>query len=114
MIETSCHCGAVRLQVASAPAKVNECQCLICSRYGVRWAYYASTDVTISAPDAGTATYQWGKRSIVFHRCPNCGCVSHWSAVDPSYGRMGVNARLMPQEVQEAAKVVQLEPGGPE
>ena len=112
MIEASCHCGAVRLRVASAPTDLNECQCSICSRYGVRWAYYAVDDVEISAPETGTATYAWGKRSIVFHRCPTCGCVSHWSAVDPAYRRMGVNARLMAWEVQEAATVRQDE--GPE
>lgn len=105
MIEASCHCGAVRLRIASAPTELNECLCSICSRYGVRWAYYATGDVEISVPETGTDTYLWGKRSTVFHRCPTCGCVSHWSAVDPARDRVGVNARLMPRHVRKTATV---------
>jgi hypothetical protein len=45
-----------------------------------------------------TDRYLWGDRSIEFHRCQNCGCVTHWAAVDQRADRMGVNARLMRPE----------------
>ncbi len=35
----------------------------------------------------------------------NCGCVSHWVAMDPEVDVMGVNARLMDPEVLAAARV---------
>ena len=38
---------------------------------------------------------KWGERSIEFHRCKSCGCLTHWSAVDRGTNRMGVNARLI-------------------
>jgi len=41
MIEASCHCGLVHLEVAQPPAAVNECTCSICRRYGTLWAYYS-------------------------------------------------------------------------
>jgi hypothetical protein len=50
------------------------------------------------APDPSTDVYTWGGWSIEFHRCRNCGCVSHWVAADRKRNRMGVNARLMPPE----------------
>jgi hypothetical protein len=102
MIKASCHCGAVTLEIAAAPTEVTDCNCSICRRYGVRWAYYSPKDVTVSALQP-TDTYMWDDRSIVFHRCANCGCVSHWSSVDPARDHMGVNARLMePGEVAGA------------
>ena len=38
MIEASCHCGAVRLEIDSPPDEVTDCHCSICRRYGALWA----------------------------------------------------------------------------
>jgi hypothetical protein len=35
MIEASCHCGAVRLEIDSPPAEVTDCHCSICRRYRI-------------------------------------------------------------------------------
>jgi hypothetical protein len=37
MIESSCHCAAVQLEIDSAPETVTDCNCSICRRYGVLW-----------------------------------------------------------------------------
>jgi hypothetical protein len=47
----------------------------------------------------------WGDKDLEFHRCRTCGCITHWSSVDSSYTRMGVNARLMAPEVLSATPV---------
>lgn len=114
MINASCHCGSLRLEVDAAPAEVTECNCSICRRYGVLWAYFATEQVRVQPPGAATDTYSWDDASIVFHRCPTCGCVSHWAPVDPARGRMGVNARLMPREVLAGARVRHLDGAGTE
>ena len=108
MIQAACHCGAVALDLAEAPSEVTECNCSICRRYGVLWAYYAPEDVEVRA-DNGTDRYLWNDRSIAFHRCRTCGCVSHWSAVDPARNRMGVNARLIAPEIVGGARVRHLD-----
>ncbi|NGM48586.1 hypothetical protein G5B46_03085 [Caulobacter sp. 602-2] len=41
MIRTSCHCGAVGFAIETAPTEVTQCNCSICRRYGVLWAYYS-------------------------------------------------------------------------
>ena len=105
MIESSCHCGAVKLEVQSLPEEVNECNCSICRRYGVLWAYYSPAQVRIIAKKGATDCYLWGEKSIEFHRCQSCGCVTHWAAVDPHADRMGVNARLMAPEILENARL---------
>ena len=104
MIVSSCHCGSAKLEILTAPDEVNECNCSICRRYGVLWAYYSPAHVCIIAKSA-TDRYLWGEKSIEFHRCQNCGCVTHWAAVDRGADRMGVNARLMAPETLAAARV---------
>ncbi len=103
MIEGSCHCGAVRFQTNCAPEVVADCNCTICRRYGALWAYYSPKEVQVTK-DA-TDIYMWGRRRLEFHRCKRCGCVTHWEAVDKTYNRMGVNARLMTPEVLAHARV---------
>ena len=109
MIEASCHCGHVKLRVTESPETVTECNCSICRRYGVLWAYYPPAQVRVVTGGDSTAVYMWSDRSIEFHRCRNCGCVTHWAPVDKSSDRMGVNARLMPLEVLAGARVRQFD-----
>lgn len=94
-IDASCHCGAIRLTLQAPPENLTDCNCSICRRYGVLWAYYSPRDVRIVAATGATDIYMWGDRSLQFHRCKTCGCVTHWAAVDPESNRMGINARLM-------------------
>jgi hypothetical protein len=106
VIEGSCHCGAVTLAVESAPVQVTDCNCSICRRYGVLWAYYSPKQVQVTG---ATQTYEWDDKSLKFHRCTVCGCVTHWSPNDPARDRMGVNARLLAPEVLGAATVRMLD-----
>jgi hypothetical protein len=102
MIEASCHCGAVRIEVESPPGQLTSCNCSICRRLGTLCAYYAPAQVRVTG---STATYRWGDRSMDFHRCPTCGCHTHWTPVDPAGDRMGVNARLMDPAVVAGARI---------
>jgi len=108
MIRTSCHCGAVGFAIETAPTEVTQCNCSICRRYGVLWAYYPLAAVR-RAEDGPTDTYEWDDRSIAFHRCRACGCVTHWSSNDPGRDKIGINARLMEPQVLAAARVRRLD-----
>ena len=104
-IEASCHCGAVRLVIDTAPAEITECNCSICRRYGTLWAYYPTGAVRFEPAPPATDTYMWDDRSIAFHRCRTCGCATHWWPVaDWRDDRMGINARLMDPAVVAAAR----------
>ena len=107
MIESSCVCGAVRLAISRAPDEVTDCNCTMCRRYGALWAYYSPKDVTV--PSGLTDTFARGPKLSHFHRCKICGCVTHWAALDKTYDRMGVNARLMEPEVLARARVLRFD-----
>ena len=85
--------------------EVNDCNCSICRRYGALWAYYPRFAGAVRGRDRASRHLPLGDRSLEFHRCRTCGCVTHWSAVDRTYERMGVNARLMAPEVLAAVPV---------
>ena len=104
MLTASCHCGEVRVEAPRKPRTLTSCNCSICRRYGTLWAYYTPKQVRITET-VPTQIYQWDDRSLSFHRCAECGCVTHWSPVDPSHNRMGVNVRLLTPAVLAAARV---------
>ena len=90
------------VEVDEAPAEVTCCNCSICRRSGVLWAYFQPSQVAVSGP---TDSYVWGDRTLALHRCRTCGLISHWSAFDPAYDRMGVNARLFDPDILAAASI---------
>lgn len=114
MIEASCLCGAVTMEVAQAPDRVTSCACSACRRLGTLWAYYPSDQVRISGRTAAYARHDLGEPPMLaFHHCPVCGCTTHWAALEPGRTRMGVNARLMAPEVVEAAGLQRIDGPGP-
>ncbi len=106
MIEGTCHCGAVKIEVESAPTELTSCNCSICRRTGALWCYFAPASVRVAG---STAKYVWGDKTLELHHCATCGCVTHWSPLDPATDRMGVNARLMAPDVVAAARIRRLD-----
>ena len=94
MLSGSCHCGAVRVEVPRRPRRLTDCNCSICRRYGVLWAYYPADSVNIVCADDALDAYSWGTKELRFVRCATCGCLMAWVGVEPREGaRIGVNAR---------------------
>ena len=105
MITGSCHCGQVRWTFNGRPDSATACNCTVCRRYGVLWAYdYDGEAITVIGP---TRTYLTGDKSIGFHFCDTCACVAYWRALTPGKDgrrRIAVNLRLAePQDVADIA-----------
>lgn len=111
-IKGSCHCGAVTIEVPSLPESLNDCNCSICRRYGTLWAYYTPQEVRIDYGQAEPDRYIWGDRMLYFNRCKGCGCVTHWSDVEGTRNRMGVNARMLPVELLHQVRIRQSDNAG--
>ena len=90
-LKVACHCGAVSIHLADAPTEITECNCSLCRRYGARWAYYPRHQAVVHG---STDHYRWDQKTLEFHRCQICGCLTHWAARDER-DRIGVNANLL-------------------
>ena len=87
----SCHCGAVKLELHDAPVEASECNCSLCRRIAGLWHYCSPARLTVKGQLAG---YVQGERTLTTWHCGTCGCVTHWTAIDPGYDRIGVNLRM--------------------
>ncbi|WP_426338987.1 GFA family protein [Pseudoduganella sp. S-14] len=105
ILNGSCHCGAITIEVPDAPAYLIDCNCSICRRTRALWAFYPEQAVRIAGEPAHTEDYVWGDKSLRTVRCRSCGCVTHWKSLKPNDdGRMGVNmANFAPDAVATMA-----------
>ena len=103
-ILATCHCGAVTLRLPAAPARITQCNCSLCRRYGVLWAYYPIAEIGIAATSP-TDTYAWNGRHVDFHRCATCGCLTHWQPRKAGRETLGINARLLDPALLAAAEI---------
>lgn len=105
MLQGSCHCGNVRWRFDGTPDGATACNCTVCRRYGVLWAYdYEGERITTLGE---TRAYTWGDQSLGFHFCPTCGCVAYWRAVQPdARGRRRIAVNLRLAEPDEVADVL--------
>ncbi len=100
MVEGSCHCGAARWRFDGVPESATACNCTVCRRYGVLWAYgHEGDDIHVT----GQSTAYARGAAIDFCFCPTCGCVLFWRGRQPEADgrtRIAVNLRLAePDEV---------------
>jgi hypothetical protein len=102
MITGACHCGAAHWTLEGDPGTATACNCTLCRRYGVLWAYdFENERIHLFGP---TSAYRRALErapvlEILF--CPTCSCVIAWRGlrVTPEgRRRMAVNIRLAPPE----------------
>ncbi len=93
MLKAQCHCGDVKLSTPDLPSDITRCNCSICNRIGAVWAYYPANTVTIEAK--ALSTYEWGQKTMQFHRCNKCGCTTHYTSVeDNGYKQIAINTKM--------------------
>jgi hypothetical protein len=94
MLEGSCACGAVRWQYLDVPSSATACNCTLCRRYGVLWAYGREGEsIQLTGATKVYVRAEWAG----FHFCADCGCIAYWRALKPDEQgsrRAAVNLRL--------------------
>ena len=96
MIEATCHCGAVKLQVATAPDTVKDCNCSICQRKGSLMWFVPRDHLRLLTPEENASTYTFNKHVIKHRFCPSCGMHPYGEGTDPKGNRMAaVNVRCL-------------------
>ena len=80
--KTSCHCGAVTIEMQRPIRKLTQCNCSICRRYGALWAYQQRKAIRVTDKENTLKAYIWGKRELEFYHCSNCGCITHYARLN--------------------------------
>jgi hypothetical protein len=107
LVRGRCHCGAVDWRFDGEIPDATICNCTICRRYGVLWAYdYDGHGIHVGDPKGVLTAYSWGSRSLSFNFCSVCGNLVSWRGNAPGEDgrtRIAVNLRLA--EPEDVARI---------
>jgi hypothetical protein len=98
----TCHCGQIRLTLRKRPDYINECNCTLCSKTGVRWAYFHPSEVSVEGNATGYSRDKPNPGALI-HFCAKCGSTTHFTLTENSIAKfgntlMGVNMWLADEQ----------------
>jgi len=99
MLNLSCLCGQVRINLDSRPDYINACNCTLCSKSGAQWAYVAPSGAVIEGATKGFVRADKDNPGAEIQFCTDCGSTTHFvltPATIAKFGNtmVGVNMRL--------------------
>lgn len=87
----SCHCGAVRFEVATTLKPAVRCNCSLCRRKGTVMANVQAEDFKLLAGEDALSLYQWNTRIAKHYFCKHCGIYTfHRPRMKPGIYRVNV------------------------
>lgn len=99
MFELSCHCGQIRITLEKKPDFIQECNCTLCSKAGVRWGYFHPSEASVKGTAKGYCRDDKVEPGARIQFCDSCGSTTHFTLTENVISRfgnslMGVNMRL--------------------
>ncbi|KAJ7163951.1 Mss4-like protein [Mycena crocata] len=110
LYHANCHCGGIAYTLQAKPltlpgTRLQRCNCSMCSRAGVMWAYPAKAAVTVHT-QASLVEYSFGRKLIVHGFCGICGVPMWEQFLKPEKAHsVGLNVRAMNISVEDFAKL---------
>jgi hypothetical protein len=109
MLKGTCHCGASHWTLEGDPGPATACNCTLCRRYGVLWAYdYEGERITVSGPRSSYSRADRSDPTLEILFCPTCGCVLCWRGLrlqSDGRRRIAVNLRLAEPDAVSALDI---------
>lgn len=68
-----CHCGLVRFECTTDLASVTVCNCSICTKKGLHFAFLAPNKFVLRAGEDNLKEYLFNKHAIRHQFCVDCG-----------------------------------------
>lgn len=99
MLKLSCLCGRIRIETATRPDYIHECNCTLCSKAGVWWGYFHPSEVRVEGEVEGYCRDDKSDPAALIQFCPKCGSTTHFVLTESAAAKfgnslMGVNMRL--------------------
>jgi hypothetical protein len=103
-----CHCGNVRFDVTADLGQVIECNCSICSKHGLLWAFVKPEKFALrSSHDDELTEYRFHRKAIRHLFCPVCGVESFARGTMPDGSEMvAINVRCLQDVDLKALKTM--------
>jgi hypothetical protein len=102
-MDGKCDCGSVLITIPKLPVEINACPCSFCTRVGAHWGYFPAGTIAVKG---ATQIYRRASRIIEFHRCTNCGVITHWQDLSGRVPHMGVHMKNFDPVLTSAIPVV--------
>jgi hypothetical protein len=105
-ITGSCHCGTVTFTVdAEPPTRAMSCNCSICRRKALLFAFFPAGQVSVTGED-GLAAYMFNKHRIAHRFCTTCGVEPFATGAGPDGVEMrAINLRCVPDLDLDALEI---------
>jgi hypothetical protein len=68
-----CHCGMVRFECTTDLAMVTACNCSICTKKGLHFAFLTPNNFVLRAGEDNLKEYLFNKHAIRHQSCNDCG-----------------------------------------
>jgi hypothetical protein len=108
-LQGTCHCGRAGWTLEGDPGSITICNCTLCRRYGVLWAYdYEGERVNVRGADARYTREGKADPALEILFCSRCACVVSWRGLRlqaDGRRRMAVNIRLAAPELVAGLKI---------
>ena len=89
MLNLSCLCGKVHIQILKRPEFINECNCKLSSKTGARWGYFHPSDVLVEGRTTGYCRDDKDEVNAEVHFCPTCGSTTHFELTPAAISKFG-------------------------
>jgi hypothetical protein len=89
MLNLSCLCGKIAVELAKQPDFIHECNCALCSKTGARWGYFHPSEVSVTGEASGYRRDDKDDPNAEVRFCSNCGATSHFVLTENAVARFG-------------------------
>jgi hypothetical protein len=89
MLELTCLCGRIRVEIAKRPDYINECNCLLCSKSGARWGYFQPSEVNVTGTAKGYCRDDKDDPATEIRFCGDCGSTTHFHLTASAVAKFG-------------------------
>ena len=99
MINLSCLCGQIRVELTKRPDFIHACNCTLCSKTGAHWGYFAPLEVAVEGVARGYVRDDKDDPAAEIRFCETCGSTTHFNLTASAVAKfgdtmMGVNMLL--------------------
>ena len=89
MLNLSCLCGQVQIELQKRPDFIHECNCTLCSKTGACWGYFHPSEVSVGGTATGYSREDKADPNAVTQFCATCGSTTHFVLSDNAVAKFG-------------------------